>query len=93
MARSARAAMMALHLEGVVFRRNWKPPRLRPWEGPFVGTEKRLPQHPQVANERRAARRRWRERPRVHAAQRGATETVADEVELDDVYETEQQLF
>src|SRR4029077_12358232 len=27
MARSARAAMMALHLSGVVFRRRWKPPR------------------------------------------------------------------
>lgn len=27
--------MMALHLSGVVFRRKWKPPRLKPWEGPF----------------------------------------------------------
>jgi hypothetical protein len=28
--RSRRAAMMALHLSGVVFRRQWKPPRLKP---------------------------------------------------------------
>ena len=75
MARSARAAMMALHRAGVIFRRKWKPPRLRPWEGPFLGTERRLPQHPQVANERRAARRRWRLRQREAAklaAERGA---------------------
>jgi hypothetical protein len=36
MARSARAAMTALHSSAVVFRRPWKPPRLRPWEGPFA---------------------------------------------------------
>jgi hypothetical protein len=36
LARSARAAMMALHLSGVMFRRRWKPPRLKPWEGPFA---------------------------------------------------------
>jgi hypothetical protein len=33
MARSARAALMALHLSGVVFRRRRKPARLMPWEG------------------------------------------------------------
>src|SRR5262249_8173149 len=66
MARSARAAMMALHLSGVVFRRRWKPPRLRPWEGPFADPTQRLPQAPDVAARRRAARRRWRERR--HAA-------------------------
>jgi hypothetical protein len=59
MTRSTRASLMALHLEGVVFRRKWKPPRLRPWEGPFSGAE-RLPQHPVVAAERRAACKRWR---------------------------------
>jgi len=64
LARSGRAAMMALHLSGVVFRRRWKPPRLKPWEGPFSGTERSLPQHPLVAAERAAARRRWRERQR-----------------------------
>jgi hypothetical protein len=29
MVKSARAALMALHLSGVVFRRRWKPPRLK----------------------------------------------------------------
>jgi hypothetical protein len=59
MARSARAAMMALHLSGVVFRRQWKPPRLQPWEGPFADPTRRLPQAPDVAARRRAARQRW----------------------------------
>jgi hypothetical protein len=57
LARSARAAMMALHLSGVVFRRHWKPSRL---EGPFADPTHRLPQAPDVAARRRAARRRWR---------------------------------
>ena len=61
MARSARAALMALHLSGVVFRRRWKPPRLKPWEGPFADPTQQLPQAPDVAAQRRAARRRWRE--------------------------------
>jgi hypothetical protein len=56
----ARAAMMALHLAGVVFRRHWKPPPLKPWEGPFADPTQRLPQAPDVAARRRAARRRWR---------------------------------
>jgi len=60
--RSARAAMMALLLSGVVFRRHWKPPRLRPWAGPFADPNGRLPQAPDVAARRRAARRRWRVR-------------------------------
>jgi hypothetical protein len=60
LARSARAALMALHLSGVVFRRHWKPPRLKPWEGPFADPAQRLPQAPDVAARRRAARRRWR---------------------------------
>ena len=61
MARSARAAMTALHLEGVVFRREWKkPPRLQPWEGPFADPTQRLPQAPDVAAQRRAANKRWR---------------------------------
>jgi hypothetical protein len=66
MARSARAALMALHLSGVVFRRRWKPPRLKPWEGPFADPTRRLPQAPDVAARRRAARRRWRIR-QAHA--------------------------
>jgi hypothetical protein len=64
MARSARAAMMALHLSGVVFRRRWKPPRLKPYEGPFADPTQRLPQARDVAARRRAARRRWRARQR-----------------------------
>ena len=62
LARSARAALMALHLSGVVFGRKWKPPRLKPWEGPFADPTRRLPQAPDVAARRRAARRRWRTR-------------------------------
>src|SRR5262249_26251546 len=62
LARSARAALMALHLSGVVFRRRWKPPRLKPWEGPFADPHQQLPQAPDVAARRRAARRRWRVR-------------------------------
>jgi hypothetical protein len=70
----ARAEMMALHLSGVVFRRHWKPPRLKPWEGPFADPTQRLPQAPDVAARRRAARRRWRVRQRVRgAAKRTAT--------------------
>ncbi len=68
MARSARAALMALHLSGVVFRRQWKPPRLKPWEGPFADPTQRLPQAPDVAARRRAARRRWQAR-RPHACE------------------------
>ena len=74
MARSARAAMMALHLEGVIFRRKWKPPCLQPWEGPFADPTHRLPQHPRVAAERRAARKRWRERQRACKAAKLAAE-------------------
>jgi hypothetical protein len=70
MARSARAALMALHLSGVTFRRQWKPPRLKPWEGPFADPTRRLPQAPDVAARRRAARRRWRARL-LHARQTG----------------------
>jgi hypothetical protein len=62
MARSARAALMALHLSGVIFRRRWQQPRLKPWEGPFADPTRRLPQAPDVAARRRAARQRWRER-------------------------------
>jgi hypothetical protein len=68
MARSARAAMMALHLSGVVFKQPWNPPKLQPWEGPFPDPNKRLPQHPRVAAERRAARQRWRKRQRASKA-------------------------
>jgi hypothetical protein len=62
MARSARAALTALDRAGVPFRRPWRPVQLRPWEGPFSGAERRLPQHPEVAARQREACRRWRER-------------------------------
>jgi hypothetical protein len=66
MARSARAALVALHRSGVEFRGAWEPPAdLRPWEGPFDGSEKRLPQHPAIAARQRQYARRWRERQRV----------------------------
>ena len=71
--RQRRAGLMALHLAGVVFRRRWKPPRLKPWEGPFADPTRRLPQAPDVAARRRAARRRGRLRQRAAAAQRAAT--------------------
>jgi VRR-NUC domain len=67
MARSARAALTALHRSGVPFRRPWKVPELHPWEGPFSGAERRLPQHPEVAARQRAACQRWRERKRACA--------------------------
>jgi hypothetical protein len=65
MARSARVAMMALHLSGVVFGRPWEPPQLEPWEGPFANPNVRLPQAPKVAAQRRAAQQAWRERQRA----------------------------
>jgi hypothetical protein len=73
MARSAGAALMALHLAGVVFRRQWKPPRLQAWEGPFADPNKRL-QAPDVAAHRRELTRRWRERQRALKAPAAATE-------------------
>jgi hypothetical protein len=76
LARSARAAMMALHLSGVVFRRPWKPPRLKPWEGPFADPTQQLPQAPDVAAQRRAARQRWRERQRARNATQHPTARV-----------------
>jgi hypothetical protein len=75
MARSARAALMALHLSGVVFRRQWKPPRLKPWEGPFADPNERLPQAPDVAAQRTAARRRSRERQRAREAAKRVAES------------------
>lgn len=66
MARSAVAALVALHRSGVVFRLPWEPPaNLRPWEGPFTGEEKRLPRHPLVQERQRRANRRWREKRRA----------------------------
>jgi hypothetical protein len=65
---------MALHLSGVTFRRKWKPPRLKPWEGPFADPTQRLPQAPEVAAERQAARQRWRLRARAREMAKLAAE-------------------
>jgi hypothetical protein len=65
MARTARAAMTALHLERVPFRLPWTPPKeIEPWEGPFSDPTRRLPQNPEVAEARREAARRYRQRRR-----------------------------
>jgi hypothetical protein len=77
LARSVRASMMALNLEGVVFRRKWKPPRLKPWEGPFTDPNARLPQAPEVAAQRRAARKRWQLRQANRARERDAGTDIA----------------
>jgi hypothetical protein len=73
LARSPRAALAALRRSDIAFRREWKEPQLAKWEGPFENPHARLPQHPRVAAERAAARKRWRERQRIRdAAQRAA---------------------
>jgi hypothetical protein len=78
MARSARAALTALHRSGVPFRRLWRPPALKPWEGPFDGSEKRLPRHPAVAARRREYARRWRERQRARALEARSQPAASD---------------
>jgi len=84
LARSAEAALVALRLSNVPFRHPWTPPPLEPWVGPFDGamicSGKRLPQAPEVAAQRRAAQRAWRERQRRRvrdAAQRAAAAPTA----------------
>ena len=76
LARSALAALTALHHSGVTFRRPWSLPTLQAWEGPFTFTNpnERLPQHPEVSVERTAARRRWRERHHARKAAQLAAE-------------------
>jgi hypothetical protein len=69
LARSSRAALVALYRAGVPFKGRWQPPRrLEPWEGPFDAASRRLAQHPQVAAARRAAQQRYRERKREREA-------------------------
>jgi hypothetical protein len=53
-----------------IFRRRWKPPRLKPWEGPFADPTQQLPEAPDVAAQRRAARQRWRAHQRAREAAR-----------------------
>jgi hypothetical protein len=70
--RTARAAMMALYLEGVPLRRKWKPPRrLRTWEGP-AAEPRNLPFPPEVIAERREQVRLHRRRKsRLHGLRHG----------------------
>jgi hypothetical protein len=76
MARSAVAALQALHLAGVVFRRPWRQPLLQPWEGPFADTH-RLPQAPDVAARRRIAHQQTRVRQRARRDAERATTASA----------------
>jgi hypothetical protein len=68
---------------GVVFRRPWTSPRPQPWEGLFADPNERLPQAPEVAAQRRAAQRRWRERQRARGLPKLAAER--DDAAGDDV--------
>jgi hypothetical protein len=73
--RSAPAALEALRRSNVPFRREWKPPELQAWQGPFADPDKRLPQEPGVAARRRVAQRAWRERrKRAREAAKSAAE-------------------
>jgi hypothetical protein len=54
-----------------------------PWEGPFADPNERLPQAPEVAAQRRAARQRWRERQRACKAAKLAAER--DDAAGDDI--------
>jgi hypothetical protein len=62
MARSARAALVALLRAGVPLREPWEAPRLEPWEGPWEDPTQRLPQHPEIAAQSREANARYREK-------------------------------
>jgi hypothetical protein len=62
---AGRAALVELRLSQIPFRHRWRPPRLEPWEGPTENPRERLPQHLQVAAERREATARWRARQRA----------------------------
>jgi hypothetical protein len=79
MCRSANAAMTALERSGVPFRRPWRGRALRPWEGPFTGEEKRLPQHPETAARNREANRQWRAKQRVLGLLLGRRRPMTDE--------------
>jgi hypothetical protein len=88
LARSERAAVVALHLSGVQLRsrsgKRFRPPALPPWEQPVQDLALFKPSHPRAIAERSAARRRQRERAkaRQREAEGGvvAAHTVADEL-------------
>jgi hypothetical protein len=69
--RSANAVMQAVREAGVPFNmithsdgtiECWRQPELAPWEVPRRDPAERRPSAPEVAEERRASQRRWRER-------------------------------
>jgi hypothetical protein len=71
------ATTTRLRRSNVPFRWRWEPPPLAAWEGPFDDPHQRLPQHPEVAAQQRAAQRAWRER-------QGAPEAAKLAAERDD---------
>ena len=79
LARSPRAALAALRRSGIAFRREWKEPQLAKWEGPFENPHARLPQHPRVAAQRAAARKRWRLRQMNRARETAALPIASDD--------------
>jgi hypothetical protein len=84
LARSPRAALAALRRSGIAFRREWKEPQLAKWEGPFENPHSRLAQHPRVAAERAAARKRWRLR-QTNRARETALAGERDDAAGDDI--------
>jgi hypothetical protein len=69
MARSARAALVALHRSGVTFKRRWREPaKLRSWEGPFCCLDPPPPVAPEALAARRLAKQRWRAQQRERRA-------------------------
>ena len=85
LARSPRAALAALRRSGIAFRREWKEPQLAKWEGPFENPHARLPQHPRVAAERAAARKRWRLRQANRARETAKLAAERDDAAGDDI--------
>jgi hypothetical protein len=90
--RTAAAAMAAIASCGVGFRvltngngerESYQPPTLAPWEQWRTDPAERRPLHPQVREERAAARRRWRERKRAREAAKLAAER--DDAAGDDI--------
>jgi VRR-NUC domain-containing protein len=83
MARSVRAAMVALKRSHVPFRKPYREPeRLAAWEGPFGPEVTKFPCHPRTLQKRREARARRRERLRelgVVAPRREASAGCSDE--------------
>jgi len=68
LARSARAALLALHRSRIPLRNYTPPDKLAAWEGPFADPHARLPQHPAVRAKARIAAAQYRERRREREA-------------------------